>query len=85
MAVVALSLRNDEVANCLECFGADRTDDLRKLIAHEIEAEELKQSASSRQRNEARHQGSKSLALDLSNSDREDLDDLVMRAASSFR
>ena len=36
----ALKTRNDEVANVLEKYGADRTDDLRKLIQCEIEEQQ---------------------------------------------
>ena len=36
----ALKTRNDEAANVLEKYGADRTDDLRKLIQCEIEEQQ---------------------------------------------
>lgn len=77
----ALSLRNDEVANVLEKFGADRSDDLRKLIAQEIEAEDLKQSNGRLET----HVENSSLALDLSSSGKdENIDALLMQAASKF-
>mmetsp|Transcript_56541 Transcript_56541/g.120084 ORF Transcript_56541/g.120084 Transcript_56541/m.120084 type:complete len:732 (+) Transcript_56541:26-2221(+) len=75
----ALSLRNDEVANVLEKFGADRSDDLRKVIAREIEAEELKHE----------HGGLKThvenCALDRSGSVKEEnIEELLMQAANQF-
>lgn len=89
----ALSLRSDDVANVLEKFGADRNDDLRKLIAHEIQAEELK-NPPSRQASgglETHLENSSNLlAFDMSSADEgeeediDTLDVLLMQAANKF-
>lgn len=82
---IALSLRNDEVANVLEKFGADRSDDLRKLIAHEIQEEELKDAPTTSKMGSGRletHIENNSLALDSSETS-EDIDALLMQAANS--
>jgi len=77
----ALSLRNDDVANVLEKFGADRSDDLRKLIAYEIEAEESKELNGRLET----HIEDSSQAVDMSGSSREEnIDDLLMQAVSKF-
>merc|ERR1719203_2473337 len=86
----ALSLRNDEVANVLEKFGVeDRTDDLRKLVAHDIRAEELKNTSSKQASFRLQtHLESSWLALDASNSANserdEDIDALLMQAVANF-
>mmetsp|Transcript_37338 Transcript_37338/g.78759 ORF Transcript_37338/g.78759 Transcript_37338/m.78759 type:complete len:757 (-) Transcript_37338:187-2457(-) len=81
----ALSLRNDEIANVLEKFGADRNDDLRKLIAQEIEAEDLKQRTDTLETHNER--GENSITSDVSISERsnEDINNLLAQAASQFK
>ncbi|KAL7536227.1 hypothetical protein ACHAXR_007003 [Thalassiosira sp. AJA248-18] len=85
--IKALSLRNDEVANVLENFGADRTDDLSRVIARDIErleAEELKKS-SLVQTNGGLETHVENNALDLSCSERSgDIDALLMEAVAKF-
>ena len=80
---IALSQRNDEAANVLEKFGADRSEDLRKLIEMEIKEEEMRNSTVNGGKLET-HVENK---LDLSSSDRdaEHIDALLMKAVKSFR
>ena len=77
-----MRLSNDDVANILEQFGADRSDDLRKLIAHEIQAEESKAASASHEQSNGRM-----LETHIEDSDRsgENIDALLMQAASSFK
>eukprot|EP00571_Detonula_confervacea_P009854 CAMPEP_0172301438 /NCGR_PEP_ID=MMETSP1058-20130122/3326_1 /TAXON_ID=83371 /ORGANISM="Detonula confervacea, Strain CCMP 353" /LENGTH=716 /DNA_ID=CAMNT_0013011551 /DNA_START=78 /DNA_END=2228 /DNA_ORIENTATION=+ len=80
----ALSLRNDEVANVLEKFGVvDRTDDLRKLVDREIQAEGLKNASLKQASGRLQtYDESSSLALDSEGDD--DIDALLMEAATRF-
>ena len=83
----ALIMRADAVADVLETFGADRNDDLKKLIAHEIHQEELKNSAAAGHTNGGRLEthAENGLGLDVSTSERsENLDDLLAAAANKF-
>lgn len=99
-------MRNDEVANVLEKFGADRSDDLRKLIGEEIALEEMKQadavengpgdphfeySSQSSQHSHEQHslccelsQSTPGRDTDLSVRSGEDINELLLQAASKF-
>jgi len=78
----ALSRRNDKVADILEKYGADRNDDLKKLIAYEIQ---LQDAVDSKGQNSVTVQ-QENIGFDFSegDSDEENRDALVIAAANQF-
>jgi len=86
----ALSQRNDKIADLLEGYGVDRSDDLRKLIQFEIElqdetvlAEEKKQRSSMLSTVEDELSTGYNFESD-DDDDGENLDELVLAAVSKF-
>ena len=77
--IKALKQRNDEVANVLEKFGADRNDDLRKLIQCEIE-EQLNEDNG--KDSGGRLETCAEIALDASEAT--DIDDLLLQAVNQL-
>lgn len=78
-----MSLRNDELANILEKFGADRNDDLRKLVADEIQAEE-KKTEQAACRSESRRKSGDTLDTSGSAEREDEIDALLMAAVGKF-
>ena len=77
----ALKTRNDEVANVLEKYGADRNDDLRKLIQCEIEEQQNVESV--KEKEGGRLETCAESALDQSHAS-EDIDDLLLKAVAQL-
>ena len=85
----ALSLRNDDVANVLEKYGADRNHDLKSVIEDELQ--QLEATKESREKDERRTSSrafmkEPSLEFDrLGSENDDDIDVLLIQAANKFR
>ena len=79
----ALKARNDEVANVLEKYGADRNDDLRKLIQCEIEEQQNMENNDAANEDEGGRLETCAEALDNSHAS-EDIDDLLLKAVTQL-